>query len=395
MTDARKIAATFDRRFGGVASVYRAPGRINIIGGHSDYNDGFVLPTTTALYTWLAIGPRTDSAIRVYSANFGEETSFRISDIRRSSDNHWSDYIKGIAQELVQEEKINLGFDIVIDGQLPIGGGLSSSASLATVVAFAILDSIGQDINRRDLALLCQRAEVEFVGVRCGVMDQYAISCGKSAHATMLDCRSLDHQHILLPDSLRILVVDTGVEHQLAAGGFNRRREECERAVETLAQVLPGVHALRDVSLAQLEEHRSVLDDILYRRCRHIISEIARVHEAAAALTSGDVPAVGHLISASHKSLRDDYEVSCPEMEALIEILSSCDGSHGARLVGAGFGGCAICIVEPSQLQNVMGTVSANYGTILGQAPWMHVIETSGPVDKADVHANGKQETRA
>jgi galactokinase len=390
MTDARKIAAMFDRRFGGVASVYRAPGRINIIGGHSDYNDGFVLPTTTALYTWLAIAPRTDSAIRVYSANFDEEASFQISDIRRSSDNHWSDYIKGVVHELVQEEKIDSGFDIVIDGQLPVGGGLSSSASLETVVAYAILDSAEQDIDRRDLALLCQRAEVEFVGARCGIMDQYAISCGESAHATMLDCRSLEHRLIPLPGTLRILVVDTGVEHQLAAGGFNRRREECQRAVETLAQVLPGVRALRDVSMAQLEEHRLLLDDVLYRRSRHIVSEITRVHNAATALSSGDVATVGQLIGASHKSLRDDYEVSCPEMETLVGIISNCDGSHGARLVGAGFGGCAISIVEPAQLQNVMDTVSANYGTILGHTPWMHVIEASGPVDKVDVHANSK-----
>ncbi len=395
MSSPGQFAEEFQSRYSGDPAVYRAPGRVNIIGGHSDYNDGFVLPTTTALYTWIAIAPRSDRSIRAYSSNFDEEVDFELDDIRRSTTNHWSDYVKGVAQVLSHDARIKSGFDILIHGDLPLGGGLSSSASLETGLAFAMLDIQGQEIDRRDLALLCQRAEVEFVGARCGVMDQYAISCGASGQATLIDCRALTHELIPLPGDLNILVVDTGVKHQLAAGGLNTRREECEAAVSALSVNLPHLHALRDLSLTELEDNKALLNDTQFRRSRHVVSEIARVEKAAHALRSGDVAAVGELISASHASLRDDYEVSCPELESLIDIISSCDGVHGARLVGAGFGGCAICIVEPDNLRSVMDTVSENYGTMLGRAPWMHEIAASGPVEKAHLTETKHKETAA
>lgn len=382
MTRSSAITDVFRHHFGTPTGVYRAPGRVNIIGAHADYNDGIVLPTTTALYTRVAVRRRSDRVCRVWSENFAEGVTFDAQRLERDAQRHWSNYVKAVLHVLRQSAGIESGFDVAIAGELPLGGGLSSSASLETALAFAFLDSSELPVDRRELALLCQRAEVEFVGARCGVMDQYAISCGAFGHATRLDCRALTHKHIRLPDDLRILVVDTGVKHELARGGLNERRAECEAAVEILTKRYDGVAALRDVSMRQLLAARGDLTDTLFRRCRHIVSEFERVRQAVIALESGDAAELGRLISASHASSRDDYEISCPELEALISIFTACNGCRGARLVGAGFGGCAIAILDPSAVDAAMRTVGSNYGKILGREPWMHVIEGSGPVEK-------------
>ncbi|MBT8078563.1 MAG: galactokinase [Gammaproteobacteria bacterium] len=381
MSGDASITVAFERRFGGKPLICRAPGRINIIGAHADYNEGLVLPTTTALYTRVAIASRHDQRIRAWSENFGDGAEFDLPTLQRSDNRHWSDYVKAVVSVLQDTACIKSGFDILINGDLPLGGGLSSSASLETALGYALISIGGNEVDRRQLALLCQRAEAEFVGARCGIMDQYAISCGASGHATLLDCREIRHQDIPLPQGMDILVVDTGVKHELAAGGLNERREECEAAVAALQTVLPGIHALRDVTPGQLENNRELLGELLFTRSRHIVTELQRVREAATALAAGDVARVGALVSESHASSRDDYDVSCDELEALVEILSGCRGCHGARLVGAGFGGCAIGIFSPPYLEEAMNTVSAKYGRMLGRAPWMHAVRPSGPVD--------------
>jgi len=379
----RSINDEFTARFGRQPKLFRAPGRVNIIGGHTDYNEGFVLPTTTGLYTWIAIVPRDDRTLRVFSCKFDSTEVIDLDQIKSCGDGQWCEYVKGVASVLEGAGHSLRGAEIVIDGDIPLGGGLSSSASLEAVLAFALLDCADVAIDRGELAQLCQRAETDFVGVRCGIMDQFAISHCTKGLAMMLDCRSLEFQSVAMPANASLLVVDTGVHHQLPAGEYNSRREECEKAVALLASEIPRLDSLRDLDLAQLEDKQKLLDDRHYRRCRHILSENQRVKDAFSALQRGDVVRLGELISASHASLRDDYEVSCAESDALVEIMHACPGVYGARMVGGGFGGCSLCLVDSAQLDQVIDKVQAEYGEMLGRPPWVHAVTASDPVGPA------------
>ena len=381
--NSRSIHDEFVRRFGQPPKLFRAPGRINIIGGHTDYNEGFVLPTTTGLYTWIAIAPRDDRILRAFSCLFDSTEDIDLDQIERRGDGQWCEYVKGVASILEGAGHSLRGADIVIDGDIPLGGGLSSSASLETVLAFALLDCAGVAIDRGELAQLSQRAETDFVGARCGIMDQYVISRCANDRAMMLDCRSLEFQSVALPANSSFLVVDTGVKHRIPAGEYNSRREECEKAVSLLASEIPQLGALRDLDLAQLEDKKKLLDDRHYRRCRHIVSEIQRVKDAYVALQRGDVAQLGELITASHVSLRDDYEISCAELDALVEILNSYPEVYGTRLVGGGFGGCTVSLVDSPQLDQVIDKVQTEYGALLGKPPWVHAVTPSDPVGPA------------
>ena len=381
--NSRSIHDGFIRRFGRSPKLFRAPGRVNIIGGHTDYNEGFVLPTTTGLYTWIAIAPRDDRILRTFSRIFDSTEDIDLDQIERRGDGQWCEYVKGVASILEGAGHSLRGADIVIDGDMPLGGGLSSSASLETVLAFALLDCAGVAIDRGELAQLSQRAETDFVGARCGIMDQYVISRCANDRAMMLDCRSLEFQSVALPANSSFLVVDTGVKHRIPAGEYNSRREECEKAVSLLASEIPQLGALRDLDLAQLEDKKKLLDDRHYRRCRHIVSEIQRVKDACVALQRGDVAQLGELITASHVSLRDDYEISCAELDALVEILNSYPEVYGTRLVGGGFGGCTVSLVDSPQLDQVIDKVQTEYGALLGKPPWVHAVTPSDPVGPA------------
>jgi len=379
----QSVNDTFVHHFGGQPKLFRAPGRVNIIGGHTDYNEGFVLPTTTGLHTWIAIAPRADRTLRVFSRLFDRLEEIELDRIEKCTDAQWYEYVKGVASILESAGYRLRGADIVIDGDIPLGGGLSSSASLEIALAFALLDRAEIEIDRGELAQLCQRVETEYVGIRCGIMDQYVISrCAKN-RAMMLDCRSLAFQSVAMPADARLLVVDTGVSHRLPDGEYNSRREECEAAVALLAGKIPQLRALRDLDLVQLEAKQKLLDDRLYRRCRHIVSENQRVQDACAALQRGDVRRLGELITASHVSLRDDYEISCDELDALVGIMNSCPGVYGSRLVGGGFGGCAVCLVDATQLDPVMDRVRTEYAALLGRPPWAHAVTPSDPVGPA------------
>jgi galactokinase len=381
--NSRSIHDEFVRRFGREPKLFRAPGRVNIIGGHTDYNEGFVLPTTTGLHTWVAIAPRADRTLRAYACKFDSIEEIDLDRIERIGDAQWCEYVKGVASVFEGAGYPLCGADIVIDGDIPMGGGLSSSASLEVVLAFALLDCAGVAIDRGELAQLCQRAETDFVGARCGIMDQYVISRCANDRAMMLDCRSLEFHSVALPADARFLVVDTGVSHRLPVGEYNSRREECEKAVALLASEIPQLGALRDLDLAQLEDKKKLLDDRHYRRCRHIVSEIQRVKDAYAALQRGDVLQLGKLITASHVSLRDDYEISCAELDALVAIMNACPEVYGSRLVGGGFGGCVVCLVDSSHLDQVMDKVRTEYGALLGRPPWAHAVTPSDPVGPA------------
>jgi galactokinase len=379
----RSVHDAFVSRFSNQPKLFRAPGRVNIIGGHTDYNEGFVLPTTTGLHTWVAIAPRADRTLCVFSCIFDSLEEIDLDRIEKCEDAQWYQYVKGVASILEGAGYSLRGADIVIDGDIPLGGGLSSSASLETVLAFALLDCADIEIERGKLAQLCQRVETDFVGIRCGIMDQYVISRCAKDHAMMLDCRSLEFQSVALPADARLLVVDTGVSHRLPVGEYNSRREECEKAVALLASEIPQLGALRDLDLAQLEDKKKLLDDQHYRRCRHIVSEIQRVEDACSALQRGDARQLGELITASHVSLRDDYEISCTELDALVEIMNACPEVYGSRLVGGGFGGCVVCLVDAPHLDRVMDKVQTEYGALLGRLPWAHAVTPSDPVGPA------------
>ena len=374
------MRAAFTARFGGRPKLFRAPARVNLIGEHTDYNDGFVLPTATALYTWVAIAPRPDRVLKIFSCRFEDLECIDLDRPEARGAGRWSDYARGVAAILESEGHALGGADVVIDGEIPLGGGLSSSASLSCALAFALLDRSGAAVDRARLALLCRRVETDFVGVRCGIMDQYVIARAERDHAMLLDCRSLEFESIPIRADTGFLVVDSGVHHELPAGEYNSRRRECEEAVSILSGKLSPFESLRDLTPEKLDEHRGLLGDRLYRRCRHVLTENQRVLEAVTALATGDVERLGRLINASHDSLRSDFAVSCGELDALVEIATRCPGVYGARMMGAGFGGCTINLVEPARVDQIVHGISTEYGKILGREPWVHVVRSTDPV---------------
>lgn len=381
--DPQTLVHDFKQRFGAAPVLYRAPGRINLIGEHTDYNDGFVMPTNTAVYTWLAAWPRQDRMIRIHSALFEETIAFDLDAIRPGGAPAWAEYAKGVAFVLQDEGHELRGADLLISGEIPLGGGMSSSASLEAVIATALLDCAGRQEDPMKLALMCQRAEHEFAGVPCGIMDQAVITCCPQGHAMKLDCRSLQPQFIRLPQELCVLVVDTGVKHRLSDGGYEQRREECARAVAVLARHAPEVDSLRAASLEMVERHAAEMGEKPYRRARHVVSEIQRVLDAEAALASADLAALGALLDASHASLRDDFEVSCAELDFLAETASGTPGVLGARMVGGGFGGCVITLIEPARLEPARESILGRYTDYSGKEPWNHLVQPAPPAGRA------------
>jgi len=356
---------------------FRAPGRINIIGEHTDYNDGFVLPTNTALYTTVSVVGRADDYISATSETLRDRGQFRLGDNKSSTMPQWLTYIAGVAAELEKAGVSLSGATLDIDSDLPIGGGLSSSASLELATARALMALAGADLDIDTLAKVCQRAETHHAGVYCGIMDQYSVAGGKPGAAMLLDCRSLETEFVALPDTLSMVVTDSGVKHQHPESGYNDRAAECMKAVSLLQQADSGVRALRDVATDQLDAEKSRLGNVLYRRARHVVSENKRTLAAYAALAEGDLITLGALVRASHDSLRDNYDVSCEGIETLIELTAGCDGVIGSRMIGGGFGGCVLSIVEKKATESVVKRIRTDYGKIIGCEPWIHVVSAA------------------
>jgi galactokinase len=372
MTQEPTILRKFQERYGTDARIYRAPGRINLIGEHTDYNNGFVLPAAIDFYTWVAIGRRSDRRLVLYSEGFNESVDTSLDD-RAPARHHWSDYVRGVALKLEEAGNRLAGANLLIRGDVPIGSGLSSSASLEVAVGTALLAASDLSLNRTDLALLCQRAENEFVGARCGIMDQF-ISChGVSGHALMIDCRSLDYVVLPLAPEISLVACNTMVRHQVAGGEYNKRRAECEQGVRLLSRHLPGITSLRDVCSAQLQQHAQELPELIYRRLRHIVTENERVVEAAECLKIGDFQKFGRLMAESHNSLRDDYEVSCKELDWMVDLAGQQEGVIGSRMTGGGFGGCTVNLVISGQVEGFCSKVGEGYRRITGQVPEIYV----------------------
>jgi galactokinase len=377
MIQASELRHRFQERYGQTARTFRAPGRVNLIGEHTDYNDGFVMPAAIDFYTWVAIAPREDRKLAVYSEEFFEGVEFDLDEAGPRASGHWSDYVRGVALVLEQSGYRLRGANLAIQSEVPIGSGLSSSAALEVAAGLAMLDAADLSIDRTELARLCRRAENEFVGARVGIMDQF-ISCnGRAGSALMLDCRSLGYSLLPLSDGVRLVVSNTMVKHALAGGEYNVRRAECEEGVRHLARSLPDVRALRDVTPDDLERYGGDLPAVIYKRCRHVITENARVIEAAAALGSGDLDYFGKLMAESHRSLRDDYEVSCRELNIMVELASKIEGVFGARMTGGGFGGCTINIVRAEAVADFKREVARAYEEATGLHPEIYTCEAA------------------
>ena len=367
-----ELQEKFRKCYGGRARVYRAPGRINLIGEHTDYNDGFVMPAAIKFYVWIAIAPRNDRKLLLHSINFSETVEI---DLQAGVEprNHWSDYVSGVAVILEQAGHHLQGANLLIRGDVPVGSGLSSSAAIEVASGLALLENSGLDVHRLELVQLCRRAENDFVGARVGIMDQFISGCGQAGHALMLDCRSLEYRLLPLPPEVSLVVCNTMVKHELASSEYNTRRAECEEGVRLLSGSLPGIRALRDVSLAELEARAGMLPEIIYKRCRHVITEDARVSEAAAALEKGDLETFGALMAGSHRSLRDDYEVSCAELDLMVELAAQQEGVYGERMTGGGFGGCTINLVRVDAVDEFQSRIGAAYEKSTGLAPQIFV----------------------
>lgn len=374
---ADSLTERFQRSYGTHPKIFRAPGRVNLIGEHTDYNDGFVMPAAIEFYTWVAASKRNGRILRVHSEQFGETIDLSLDALAGPPRKHWSDFIRGVAAVMQAMGHTLSGANLVIYGQVPLGAGLSSSASLEVSTALALKSVSNFELPPLELVKICQRAEHEYAGTRCGIMDQFIATFGRSGHALMLDCRSLDYNFLPIPPDVRLVICNTMVKHELAAGEYNHRRADCEAGVRTLGQHLPNVLALRDVTLAGLEMHRNALPELVYRRCRHVISENQRVLAAADALQSGDLGRFGQLMHESHRSLREDYEVSCRELDLLVELASACAGLYGARMTGGGFGGCTVNLVRSDAVDRFQCRITEAYEQRTGKIPDVYVCSAA------------------
>ena len=365
---AGSLAAQFQKLYGERPRIFRAPGRVNLIGEHTDYNDGYVMPAAIEFYTWVAVARRNDPRLKVYSEHFAETVELSLDALTGPPRKHWSDYVRGVASVLQAAGYPLRGANLAIQGQVPLGAGLSSSASVEVATALALASVSNVELPPLELATLCQRAEHEYAGTRCGIMDQFIATFASSGHALMLDCRSLEYRLLPIPPDVRLVICNSMVKHELASGEYNRRRADCEAGVKILQQHLPGVRALRDVTLADLEKYAGFLAPPVDRRCRHVVSENQRVLAAADALQFGDSERFGQLMYESHVSLRDDYEVSCWELDLLVELASKSHGIYGARMTGGGFGGCTINLVSANSVDAFQSRIVEDYKAATGHA---------------------------
>jgi galactokinase len=368
------VADRFKKQFGGQPLLVVSPGRVNLIGEHTDYNEGFVLPGATDKAIVLAVSPRADATCHFVACDFDQEFRCELGALHRSP-LRWPDYLQGVIDQFQMAGHRLAGIDCVFGGDVPIGAGMSSSAAIEGGLAFALNALFGLKLDDLTLVKLAQKAENEFVGLRCGIMDMFINIHGRERSVLKLDCRSLEFEHLPFerPD-LRIVVADTLVRRELAGSEYNVRRGQGETGANVLRAHDPGIRSLRDVGLDLLGDHRSELDPVVYRRCEYVVRENLRVGEAAAALRAGDFPALGRLMNDSHAGLRDDYEVSSAELDALVEAARRVPGVLGSRMMGAGFGGCTISLVEADAVPEFESRVARDYEAATGSPPKVHVI---------------------
>lgn len=375
-----ELSEVFHQQFGGAPRfVSRGAGRVNLIGEHTDYNDGFVLPVALKRDVRIVLRPRQDRQVNVFSVEFGESGAFDLDALHFNPDRLWLNYVQGMAQSLEQEGIQLVGIDAVVSGNVPRGSGLSSSAALEIASAHAFLIAAGKlgVLSGPRIAQLAQRAENHFVGVNCGIMDQFISELGRANHALLIDCRSLEYKLVPMPEEAALVIGNTRASRSLASSAYNERRAECEQGVALLQAVLPSITALRDVTSTQLEAHRDLLPENVYRRCRHVVTENERVLQCVDALQRGDLTEAGRLMNASHDSLRDDYLVSSAALDAMVATMRGVEGCYGARLTGAGFGGCAVALVRPGSEQAVADAIFEHYPKVTSIWPEVYMTKAA------------------
>jgi galactokinase len=368
------IVAQFTKRFGQSPRwVIRAPGRVNLIGEHTDYNDGFVLPLAIDRAVWIALRPRDDRRVAVYSIDYDEAREFSLDGMQNEKAG-WIEYLKGTAWSLQDAGFKLTGWEGVMQGDVPLGAGLSSSAALEMATARALAAAGNLDWNPAKMAKLGQRAENKWVGVNCGIMDQLISAAGRAGHALLIDCRSLETQPVPFPPGTAVVVLDTSTRRGLVDSAYNERRSQCEAAAKFF-----GVSVLRDVTMEQFQRAADKLDGLTRRRALHVIGENDRTVQAAAAMRRGDAVETGRLMQESHRSLRDDFEVSSDALNAMVECASSHEACYGARMTGAGFGGCAMALIRADAAADFVARTAAAYEKKTGHKPAVYVCQaTSG-----------------
>lgn len=348
--------------------LYRAPGRVNLIGEHTDYNQGFVLPIALDLACYCAIAPAQQSSLRVYSRDFDETSELNITKLASAEPRrHWSDYVFGVAQQLIRSGYAIAPANIVVATEVPTGAGLSSSAALEVAIAIALIGS--RCMDKLELAKLCQRAESEFVGMPCGIMDQFVSVFGERSAAIQIDCRNLQFSTVPLDSNATVIAVNSMVKHELGSSAYRTRVQECKEALQAIRDINRGMESLRDVSIQTFEQMQDSIPSIPRRRARHVITENERVLDFAAATRQGDLDEMGRLFIASHRSMQYDYEISCAEIDFLVDTAIKIKGVYGARMTGGGFGGCTVNLVAPEKVDEFRDKISASYFERFGRQP--------------------------
>jgi len=381
--DPRQLAARFKEKFGQPPEwLVRAPGRVNLIGEHTDYNDGFVLPVAIERAVWIALRRRDDRQVMVHSLDFGNQGTFHLDELnvqdRSPADDplRWLEYLKGVAWSLMQAGLELAGWDGVLQGDVPVGAGLSSSAALEVATARAFAAAGGLPWDGTKMARLCQWAENHWVGVNCGIMDQLVSAEGRADHALLIDCRSLEIWPVPIPHGVAVAILDTGTRRGLVDSAYNERRSQCEAAARFFDKP-----ALRDVTLEMFVRHACGLDEVTRRRALHVITENDRTLQTVEALKRGELCAAGVLLGKSHKSLRDDFEVSSDALNAMVEAAAAHPACYGARMTGAGFGGCAVALVQADRGQEFLETVAEQYRQNTGNEPAVYLSRAANGVE--------------
>jgi galactokinase len=375
--DELEVLRAHQRRFGRGGPVFAAPARVNLIGEHTDYTGGLVMPMAIGFHTVAVVSPREDGRAVFYSANYEEEASLEIAPMGQAPRGHWSDYPAGVLWSLAQEGITVGGFNMSLKGDVPLGAGLSSSASVEVATAMALLDHAGAELPLEKIATVCRRAENEYVGAQTGIMDQFVVAGGVEHRAMMLDCRSLGFELLPLPGEIRVVICNSMVKHEHSEGEYGDRRGEVESGQAVLQKERKGIESLRDATLEDLDACRDKMPAASFARCRHIITENGRVLRAREALLQGDMEQFGRLMVEAHASMRDDFAASCEEVDELVEIAMRQAGCLGARITGGGFGGCTVNVVSVEKAEPFVAAVREEYRRATGIVAECFVCEPS------------------
>ena len=384
MHDPAALRSLHLARFQAEPEMFAAPGRVNLIGEHTDYAEGFVMPAAIEFATLAAISPRSAGKIVIYSENYAKDRVFDTAALPKSAGKHWSDYPLGVLAILASEGHAIPGFSLSLWGDVPLGSGLSSSAALEVATALAVTSLLGVTYPRPALARLCQRAEHEFVGANCGIMDQFISANGAKDHALLLDCRDLSFKLAPIPDTVALVIANTMVKHAISGGEYTSRRAEVEAACAVIARHRPEVRFLRDATTEDLERWGHEMTPNSLKRSRHVITENLRTVAAADALIRHDLPELGRLMAEAHRSYSQDFEASCVEADAMVELAQDLPGLIGARLTGGGFGGCTVNLVEVNQAAAFAAALAERYAGKIGIVPQIHICHASGGAHRVD-----------